>query len=1164
MSDLSFAKLKVKRGLKSIPRIIHLSFHSSTYPLEISVWEAELCENCRRWPDSIEVEYCRSWVVVEEDPGKIESPRGSLGLRNQAKPTISLSNSNPRQDFGGLGKGVVGEKHKGQASGQESEHGAGVMTGFKPYARDKSNESKIRGLQEATAIGFSLESPNPGSLNPAVENHKSRRRRKRERNKKRNVRRKKLKQTWKICVPGDRASALAPSATVGEKLLGPRRAEFAAGEWVSAASEVGLWECVEEDEDNHLSSSLPRGSLGNITDQAHPTVELSCDLSGLGPSRPAQLLDPSSDLGLGLSNQGPRIQVNPFISFGCVSPSSKPVDSIPRISLGRDEDITPVEGVIQDHPSEVEQEQGAAITDEFGLEEGSLVLRDVGVEQGSKQAVAVGNLGETSVRCETFRREVLVVRNVKEQPGQGASILSIKEHMEQGASVVSEWFQRGETSVAQKSVEEVLVQEIPFLLNQHVLETSSVVGKLTPLKGRLWDELSLDIDGEILGGKRQELQVLDHSGAIGAFFVHPACFEKVRVGLGAQIQGNIEEQRTPSTTSPLSASNGQGEDNSLIHLPMQGTYHCSNPTTPINLSKAEEVPCSSSVLLITFLYELNLSNLQGIPKKFVRKFGNTLSDVAFLKVPSGTIWCVGLRKADGEVWFQNSWQEFMEYHSIHDGHFLVFRYDGNSHFHVLIFDMSACEIEYPFDTKKFEEPKKEISEEDFVEILDASPPCQTRRDGAPLPRLWSHKNMRLSFATRYFKGLQNVTLRVLDGRTWSVWCTYGKTSAKICGGWKAFVRDNYLEEGDVCVFELIKRKHIELKVTIFRVRIPPAFIKHDNGVVSGKAILKDPLGRFWHVEVEKVQNDFFFKNGWQGYVKDHSLELGDFLIFRYNGNSLFDVKIFGRTGCEKEETLAYRNADMTSSYIKKEGQSEAMETFSKCTYGLKQKHSERGPIKIGKTISCIKKEEQPEAMGAFRKRTHGLKRKYSDGGPIGTSKENCGSTQSKRTAAITVEEDELFKTASVLETKNPHFTGSTLMFEIRLMEWEMGPLMIYEDVQMVVALQTTQGLVESPQRTQDLMVSPQGIQGLVVALQDIQELLEGSTRSSGAWGSSTRDSRVDGSNTRDSGADGSSARDSRVGGSSIWDSGACGSSTSDSGADGSSTKGVDLLAGLRE
>ncbi|KAF8405109.1 hypothetical protein HHK36_010007 [Tetracentron sinense] len=330
----------------------------------------------------------------------------------------------------------------------------------------------------------------------------------------------------------------------------------------------------------------------------------------------------------------------------------------------------------------------------------------------------------------------------------------------------------------------------------------------------------------------------------------------------------------------------------------------------------------------------------GIPRKFVKKSGNTLSDVAFLKVPSGTIWRVGLRKADGEVWFQNGWQEFVEYHSIRDGHFLVFRYDGNSHFHVLIFDMSASEIEYPFDTKKFEEPKKEISEEDFVETLDASPRCQTRRDGAPLPCLHScmvkrtestyetrntynlralvppfrckgvqfserqptqsekdevephcsvprstrghdfyvkqesqslssaksfvhskgfvtrrrpvttHEidralqtarafksenpfcmiimrrsyvnpkfslNMPLSFAKRYFKGLQNVILRVLDGRTWPVWCNYGKCNAKISRGWKGFVRDNYLEEGDVCVFELTKRKDVVLKVTIFRV-----------------------------------------------------------------------------------------------------------------------------------------------------------------------------------------------------------------------------------------------------------------------------------------------------------------------------------------------------------
>ena len=35
-------------------------------------------------------------------------------------------------------------------------------------------------------------------------------------------------------------------------------------------------------------------------------------------------------------------------------------------------------------------------------------------------------------------------------------------------------------------------------------------------------------------------------------------------------------------------------------------------------------------------------------------------------------------------------------------------------------------------------------------------------------------------------------------------------------GWKSFVRDNGIKVGDVCVFELINRMNVVLKVTIFR------------------------------------------------------------------------------------------------------------------------------------------------------------------------------------------------------------------------------------------------------------------------------------------------------------------------------------------------------------
>ena len=88
--------------------------------------------------------------------------------------------------------------------------------------------------------------------------------------------------------------------------------------------------------------------------------------------------------------------------------------------------------------------------------------------------------------------------------------------------------------------------------------------------------------------------------------------------------------------------------------------------------------------------------MQMIPVKFVMEFGDELSDVATLTAPDGHLWQVGLEKKERKIWFHDGWQEFMEYHSIHYGYFLVFRYEGNSKFHVLVFDNTATEIRYPW------------------------------------------------------------------------------------------------------------------------------------------------------------------------------------------------------------------------------------------------------------------------------------------------------------------------------------------------------------------------------------------------------------------------------------------------------------------------------------
>ncbi|OVA05171.1 B3 DNA binding domain [Macleaya cordata] len=350
----------------------------------------------------------------------------------------------------------------------------------------------------------------------------------------------------------------------------------------------------------------------------------------------------------------------------------------------------------------------------------------------------------------------------------------------------------------------------------------------------------------------------------------------------------------------------------------------------------------------------------GLPRKFVRKFGKELSEVGVIIV-SGKMWHVELSKADGEISFQNGWQEIMDYYSIRIGHFLVFKYDGNSRFHVLIFDMSASEIEYPSHTEDFEEQNHEripetsaseieypIEENDAIENLDVTSACPTHGtnecdgqetskpmylkpvsclpfslqgiaenpssnlkdepemvlvrsdsegDGEPTmstqlkcassrgkdvwystkkidnppessrvgfsapqvkrrnghdhgflrqqessakairtaraftseypfckitmrPSYVSERfilNVPMDFAKAYLmQKTQSLTLRVSDGRTWNVDCVCGEFYTKLIKGWKEFVLDNHLEEGDICMFELVDRNSFETNVSIFR------------------------------------------------------------------------------------------------------------------------------------------------------------------------------------------------------------------------------------------------------------------------------------------------------------------------------------------------------------
>lgn len=79
-----------------------------------------------------------------------------------------------------------------------------------------------------------------------------------------------------------------------------------------------------------------------------------------------------------------------------------------------------------------------------------------------------------------------------------------------------------------------------------------------------------------------------------------------------------------------------------------------------------------------------------------------------------------------------------------------------------------------------------------------------------------------------------------------------------------------------------------------------------EGRASGTAFLVGPSGNSWPMDLIQQDDGLFFHNGWASFVKDHCLESGDALVFRYDGDLHFTVLAFDESSCEKE--AAY-NAD---------------------------------------------------------------------------------------------------------------------------------------------------------------------------------------------------------------------------------------------------------------
>ncbi|XP_026425061.1 B3 domain-containing transcription factor VRN1-like isoform X1 [Papaver somniferum] len=195
----------------------------------------------------------------------------------------------------------------------------------------------------------------------------------------------------------------------------------------------------------------------------------------------------------------------------------------------------------------------------------------------------------------------------------------------------------------------------------------------------------------------------------------------------------------------------------------------------------------------------------------------------------------------------------------------------------------------------------------------------------------------IAFTSLFLRNITRmvITLSISDGRTWEVGYvsrTYNeKTNSKLSKGWCKFLADNHLNEGDVCVFELVDREKIKMNVQFFRqqkafarkinpkiryftaefkatleaakkftsenpfykvvmqasyiqthmVRVPLVFAtSHFKNITQMVITLRVSDGRTWEVRyVSRSPKQKVLSQGWHKFVADNDLKEGDVYVF---------------------------------------------------------------------------------------------------------------------------------------------------------------------------------------------------------------------------------------------------------------------------------------------
>lgn len=135
----------------------------------------------------------------------------------------------------------------------------------------------------------------------------------------------------------------------------------------------------------------------------------------------------------------------------------------------------------------------------------------------------------------------------------------------------------------------------------------------------------------------------------------------------------------------------------------------------------------------------------------MKRYWEGMSNPVTLRLPNKTEWKVEWKKDDGDIWLcNNGWKEFAEYVCLSNKlQFVVFQYEGNSCFNVIVLAKNGLEIKYKeardinTTTRTAAEEEKEVDESDCsVKVLDVLPSSSAKRPKSAPQSSQPHKKRK--------------------------------------------------------------------------------------------------------------------------------------------------------------------------------------------------------------------------------------------------------------------------------------------------------------------------------------------------------------------------------------------------------------------------------------